>query len=607
MQGTRDLTIEGPDLTKAMEETRKLAAAVHPGSGPWDVIVVGSGAAGGMAAYQLATAGIKVLLLEAGRMIDVQKEYRTMEWPYASLRRGRVPVGERPIDVAEYNMYDRPYGNHPELAPYKKVMSYAGNTFTRNWVVNEKEHPTTGTPFAWVRARILGGKTNFWGRGALRYGPLEFKAASRDGYDVDWPIAYEDVKPYYDKVDQLLGCAGTKEGLMQVPDGVFQRPSKLNCVEVHFKRAIAKMGRHYIPGRAGVTTDGVLNKYRARCMGRGRCGRGCDLNASFHSPTGLIYPARDTGQLTIRPQSIVSEVLFDEVTNKAAGVRVIDAVSRDVMDFKARVVILGAGTLESTRILLNSRSRRHPNGLGNSSGVLGCYLSEHMMGIRGSGYIPIRKGTQPTLDDGRPVAPYVPRFRNLTERHPRFIRGYHFQGGGGCAEYPGMAHEIEGFGSAFKRQVREWYPTPISLGGFGEVLPRKENRVLLDPAVKDAWGIPVLRFDYRFRDNELKMAEDMAEQIEEMLTVAGAENIQIHREPLPPGWSIHEIGTARMGEDPKTSVTNKFCRLHEVSNVYLADAAPFVSGGTQNTTWSILAMCWRTMDYLKEEMKRGNV
>src|SRR6267142_4814238 len=235
------------------------------GSDRWDVIVVGSGAAGGMAAFQLAMAGVKVLLLEAGRMIDVRTEYRTMEWPYASMRRNRLPPGERPIDVAEYSFLDRPYGSNPAFEKHKKVMSYAGNQFTRNWVVDERQHPTTGTPYSWVRSRILGGKTNFWGRGALRYGPLQFNAASRDGFDIDWPISYDDVKPYYDKVDVLLGCSGTNEGLMQVPDGVFQRSSKLNCVEVAFKRSIAKMGRHYIPGRAGVTTEGVLNKYRARC------------------------------------------------------------------------------------------------------------------------------------------------------------------------------------------------------------------------------------------------------------------------------------------------------------------------------------------------------
>jgi glucoside 3-dehydrogenase (cytochrome c) catalytic subunit len=596
------------NLTRALEESKRLADSIKPGSDRWDVIVVGSGAAGGMAAFQLAMAGVKVLLLEGGRMIDVKTEYRTMEWPYASNRRGRMPVGERPVDVAEYSFLDRPYGSNPAFDKYKKVMSYAGNRFTRNWVVDERQHPTTGTPYAWVRADVLGGKTNFWGRGALRYGPLQFNAASRDGFDVDWPITYDEVKPYYDKVDVLLGCSGTNEGLLQVPDGVFQRPSKLNCVEVAFKRAIAPMGRHYIPGRAGVTTEGVLNnKYRARCAGRGRCGRGCDIGAAFHSPQALIYPARDSGNLTVRPYSRVSEVLVGEASNRAIGVRVIDANTREVMDFKAPVVVLGAGALDTTRILLNSRSSAHPNGLGNSSGVLGCYLSEHIMGIRGSGYIPARIGTETTLDDGRPVAPYIPRFRNVTDKHPDFIRGYHFQGGGGCAEYPGMAHDIAGYGKAFKSSVRKHYPALISFGGFGEVLPRKENRVTLDATVKDAWGIPVLRFDYIFRDNELKMAKDMADSIEEMLRAAKAEDIQIGREPLPPGWSIHEIGTARMGDDPRTSVTDRFCRLHDAKNVYIADAAPFVCGGTQNTTWSILAMAWRTMDFLKERLRAGDV
>ena len=596
------------DVAAITAESRRLAASIKPGSGNWDVIVVGSGAAGGMAAFQLATAGIKVLMLEAGRMLDHKAEYRTMEWPYASPRRGRLPLDHRPIGVAEYNFLDRPYAANPQLAKYAKVTSYAGNTFTRNWVVNEKEHPTTGTPYSWVRARVLGGKTNFWGRGALRYGPLQFDAARLDGYDVDWPIRYTDVSPYYDKVDVLLGCSGTKEGLEQVPDGVFQRPSKLNCVEVAFKRAIAPLGRHYIPGRAGVTTDGLLNnKYRSRCLGRGRCGRGCDVNANFHSPTALVYPARDSGNLTIRPYSVVSEVFLDEATGRAAGVRVIDANTREVMDFKAKVVVLGAGCLDSTRILLNSKSPRHPQGMGNSSGLLGCHLSEHAMGPRGSGFIPQRIGTEATLDDGRPVSPYVPRFRNVKDKHSDFIRGYHFQGGGGAYEDPGMAHDLPGFGKAFKSSVRKYYPALISLGGFGEVLPRKENRVSLDAEVKDAWGIPVLRFDYTFGDNEKKMAKDMGDSVEEMLRAAGAENIKVDRELLPPGWSIHEIGTARMGDDPKTSVTDRWCRLHDVSNVYLADAAPFVSGGTQNTTWSILAMCWRTMDYLKEQMRTGQV
>ena len=367
------------------------------------------------------------------------------------------------------------------------------------------------------------------------------------------------------------------------------------------------MGRTLIPGRAGVTTDGVMNKYRSPCRGRGRCGRGCNLQSAFHSPTALLYPARDSGNLTIRPYSLVSEVLLASGTNKARGVRVIDANTREVMEFSARAVVLGAGTLETTRILLNSKTSAHPSGLGNSSGLLGCYLSEHLMGIRGSGYVPARLGTEATLDDGRPVGPYIPRFRNVTDRHPDFIRGYHFQGGGGCAEFPGMAHDLPGYGKAFKSNVRKHYPALISFGGFGEVLPRKENRITVDPHVRDAWGLPVIRFDYRFGDNELKMAKDMGDTIEEMLMAAGAEDIRIGREPLPEGWSIHEIGTARMGDDPKTSVTDRYCRLHDVKNVYLADGAPFVSGGTQNTTWTILAMAWRTMDHLKEELRTGVV
>ncbi len=427
------------NLTRALDESKRLADSIKPGSDRWDVIVVGSGAAGGMAAFQLAMAGVKVLLLEAGRMIDIKTEYRTMEWPYASNRRGRLPAGERP---------DRRRGVQLSRSPVRHRIPRStstrrwcrtratGSRATGSWTSGSTRQP--GRRTRGCARNVLGGKTNFWGRGALRYGPLQFNAASRDGFDVDWPISYDDVKPYYDKVDVLLGCSGTNEGLVQVPDGVFQRPSKLNCVEVAFKRAIAKMGRHYIPGRAGVTTEGVLNnKYRARCAGRGRCGRGCDIGAAFHSPTALIYPARDSGNMTVRPYSLVSEVLVGEASNRAIGVRVIDANTREVMDFKAPVVVLGAGALDTTRILLNSRSSAHPNGLGNSSGVLGCYLSEHIMGIRGSGYIPARIGTETTLDDGRAVSPYIPRFRNVTDKHPDFIRGYHFQGGGGCARVPG--------------------------------------------------------------------------------------------------------------------------------------------------------------------------
>jgi choline dehydrogenase-like flavoprotein len=392
-----------------------------------------------------------------------------------------------------------------------------------------------------------------------------------------------------------------------LPDGIFQRPVKLNCGEQILKRAIARMGRHLIPGRAGVTTDGVLNRYRARCAGRGRCGRGCDFNASMHSPTALIFPARDTGNLTVRPNSTVSEVLMDPGTNRASGVRVIDSYTSDVLDFSARAVVLAASTLESTRLLLLSKSADGGAGLANSSGVLGRYFCEHVMGPGASGMLPMLRNTPVTNDDGRPQSTYIVRFRNIGERHPDFLRGYGFQGGSGCAEYPSNAHTTLGFGAEFKRRVRADYPTPISYTAFGEVLARRENQVELDASVRDAWGIPVLKFNYRFGDNELKMARDMADTAEEMLRAAGAQDIRVRRDVLTEGWSIHELGTARMGINPKTSVTNSFGQTHDVRNLFVVDGSIFVSAGCQNPTWTILALCWRAMDYLKIEMQAGNL
>jgi choline dehydrogenase-like flavoprotein len=458
-----------------------------------------------------------------------------------------------------------------------------------------------------VRARALGGKTNLWGRVALRLSDYDFKAASHDGFGVDWPISYADVSPYYDRVDKLLGISGTKENIPQLPDSIFQRPVKLNCGEMMLKQAIAKMGRHLIPGRAGVTTEGVANKYRNRCAGRGRCGRGCDLNAPMHSPTALIFPARDTGNLTVRPNSTVSEVLVDQQTNKASGVRVIDSTTKEVFDFKARVVILAASTLESTRLLLLSKSQNHPNGLANSSGVAGQYFCEHVMGPGASGTLPTLRGAAITNDDGRPQSTYIVKFRNITEKRKDFLRGFGFQGGSGSAEYPSHAHTTPGIGSGLKKSVRDVHPARINIGAFGEVLPRKENQVSLDPEVKDAWGVPVLRFSYKFSENERNMAKDMAESAEEMLKAAGAEDIQVRRDVLPEGWSIHELGTARMGNDPKTSVTNGFGQTHDVKNLFIVDGSTFVTASCQNPTWTILSLCWRAMDYLKEEMRTMNV
>src|SRR5688500_363051 len=388
----------------------------------YDVIIVGSGAAGGMAGYQLATAGLKVLMLEAGRALDPFKEFKTMEWPYATPDRGRLPPGEHSLTAAEYRMVDRPYGTAKQFDKYKTVFSYSGrDPYAKHSIVNEREHPYAGTPYAWVRARVLGGKTNIWGRVALRLSDYDFKAKSRDGFGEDWPIGYADVAPYYDKVDRLLGISGTPENLPQLPDSIYQRPIKLNCGEMLLKKAIAPMGRRLRPGRAGVTTDGVANKYRRPCKGRGRCGRGCNLQSSFHSPTALVMPAQDTGNLELRPNSTVAEVLVDPTSGLARGVRVIDSVTRQVHEFTARVVVLAASTLESTRLLLNSKSRQYPNGLANSSGVVGHYFCEHIMGPGARGFLPMLRGRDVTNDDGRPTGLYIARFRNIDSIDGRFL------------------------------------------------------------------------------------------------------------------------------------------------------------------------------------------
>ena len=573
----------------------------------YDVIIVGSGAAGGMAGFQLATAGLKVLMLEAGRRIDTAKDFNTMEWPYATQERGGLPAGEHSLTAAEYRMIDRPYGTAKAFDKYKTVFSYSGNRYSKHSVVDERQHPYTGTPYAWVRARVLGGKTNIWGRVALRLSDYDFKAKSRDGFGEDWPISYADVSPYYDKVDRLLGISGTVENLPQLPDSIYQKPIKLNCGEQILKKAIAPMGRRLIPGRAGVTTEGVANKYRNPCKGRGRCGRGCNINAAFHSPTALVLPAIDTGNLELRPNSTVSEVMVDPKTGLASGVRVIDSATRQVQEFRARVVILAASTLESTRLMLNSKSRQYPNGIANSSGAVGHYFCEHIMGPGARGFLPVLRGREVTNDDGRPTGLYIARFRNIADKDSRFMRGYGFQGGSGCSMFPGYAASLSGFGASLKSRVRELYPTPVNVGAFGEVLARYENQVDLDPTAKDAWGIPALRFNYRFGENELAMAKDMSETAEEMLKAAGCENIQVTREHLPEGWSIHELGTARMGNDPKTSVTNSFGQTHDVKNLFVVDGSIFVSAGCQNPTWTIMALAWRASDYIQEQARTSDL
>src|SRR5437773_1089349 len=351
----------------------------------YDAIVIGSGAAGGMAAHVLTSHGMKVLMLEAGKKLDLDKELKSTEWPYQHPRRGEMPPGHHALSLNEYTIRQPPYAADSTFTKvYSYVQGWSGPDYSKNIVVDEKDHPYTGTKYAWVRARCVGGKTNIWGRLALRLSDYDFKAKSRDGYGEDWPISYADIAPYYDKVDLYLGISGHKENLPYLPDSIFQRPIKLTPAEMKLRTGIAKMGRVLTPYRAGVTTDGLKhNKYRSKCFGRGACNRrpgGCDIHAAFDSPPGLIYPAMDTGNLTLRTNSIAYEVLVDPNSGRARGIAFLDSENRKSYEAKAKVVILAASTLESARLLLLSRSPQHPNGLGNSSGHVGHNFCEHVMG-----------------------------------------------------------------------------------------------------------------------------------------------------------------------------------------------------------------------------------
>lgn len=579
----------------------------------YDAVVVGSGAAGGMAAHTLTSHGMKVLMLEAGKAVDTSKELHSMEWPYDHPRRGRMPPGFHALSGREYSFRNPPYAT--ASTPDRKVMSYVqgwqGPDYSKNIVVDEKQNPFTGTKYAWVRARCVGGKTNIWGRLALRLSDYDFKAKSRDGFGEDWPISYADISPYYDKVDMYLGVTGHKENLPYLPDGIFQRSVKLNAAEVHLRKTLAGMNRVLTPYRAGVTSDGLKhNKYRSRCFGRGACSRrsgGCDIHAAFDSPTGLIRPTMDTGHLTLRPNSTVYEVTVDPNTGKATGVSFIDSETRKNYQAKGKVVLLGASTLESTRLLLLSKSRQHPNGLANSSGHVGHNFCEHLMGPGVGGLMKDLVGKERTLDDGRPGGFYVANFTNLQKQDAKFLRGFGFEGGSGTTMIPETAFSTPGFGEEFKRNVREYAGAVVGMGAFGEVLPRYENAVSIDPAMKDAWGIPVLKFDYQFGDNEKKMAVAMAASAREMFEAAKFEVLSVSNDILTEGWSIHELGTARMGNDPKKSVVNQYQQSHDVKNLFVIDGATHVSASCQNPTWTIMAMAWRSCDYLADQMKKGEI
>jgi choline dehydrogenase-like flavoprotein len=555
----------------------------------YDVIVVGSGASGGWAAKRLSEAGLKVALVEAGR-----------EQSEANFTEHKPGFELKYRDMA------------PEIVrKTRPVQSEVGacNEYTYTWFCNDLEEPYTtaaGMPFSWQgRLRITGGRTNVWGRVALRLSDLDFKAASLDGYGHDWPISYKDVAPYYDLVEEYVGIAGRAEDIPQIPDGKFQPDMGLTCGETQFRSGVkAKLGWTVTPTRTANLTL-PLNG-RAPCHYCGPCERGCVTHSYFNSYFTTVADALKSGRCTLISNAMAYQVLMDMDRNRARGVLYIDRITRQPEEVRSRAVVLSAQSLESARILLNSANRQYPNGLANSSGVLGHYLMDHVwVGGGASGEFPGVPGILNVNGPTRPCGIYVARFRNLASgpRSKNFIRGYGYEGGGSTD----FNWKAAGFGEKYKKGLLDPVTT-VAIAGFGECLARWENYVTLDPDVRDTFGIPVLHFHMRYGDNERTMIHDMTISAAEMMEAAGAKNIQPFEVPdRIPGCAIHELGVARMGNDPKGSVLNAFQQTHDVKNLFVTDAAGFVSSACQNPTLTIMALCVRSCDYLMDEMRKGNI
>jgi len=557
-------------------------------SNQFDVVVVGSGASGGWACKRLTEAGLKVALVDAGRT-HTTKDYREHIPPFALKYRNLAP---------EIIRKTRP------------IQSLAGcDEYNYDWFCNDLEEPYTtpkDKPFSWVgRLRLTGGRTNVWGRVSLRLSDLEFKAASSDGYGEDWPLSYKDIEPYYDLVEEYVGVAGLAEGLPHLPDGKFQPPMGLSCAETKFRNRVKEnLGWTVTPARTANLTRPING--RAACHYCGPCERGCVTHSYFNSAYTTVADALATKNLTHIPNAMAFQVLMDMNSNRARGILYIDRVTREQKEVYGRAVILGAQSLESVRILLNSANRSYPDGLANSSGVLGHYLMDHI--FVGGGAI----GEFPDLPDklningpNRPSGIYIARFQNLPggPRSKKFLRGYGYEGSGSS----NFSWSATGFGEAFKRGVFD-PSTTLGVGGFGECLPRWDNYVQIDPDVVDAYGIPVLHIHMTYGENERAIINDMRQSGEAMMEAAGAKNIKSFAVPdREPGRGIHEVGVARMGNNPKKSVLNQFQQTHDIKNLFVCDGSGFTSTACQNPTLTIMALCVRSCDHLLDEMKHANV
>ena len=551
----------------------------------YDAIVVGSGATGGWAAKQLAEAGLKVALLEAGRAVT-PKEF-TEHMPAYKLK----------------------YRDHsPEIVRTRPIQKqcYACMEYNYEWFVNDLENPYStpaGKPFTWQRLRILGGRSMVWGRQSYRMSDNDLKAASRDGYGDDWPLSYADLAPYYDIVENYVGISGAAEGNEMLPDGKFLPPMKMSCGEIRLRERVkAKFGYTVTIGRTAILTQN--HKGRLQCHYCGPCERGCSTFSYFSSPFTTVKDALASGNCTLITNAVVSQVNMDNAQNKASGVTYVDRLTRQVKEVRGKTVILCAQALESTRILLNSSTREYPSGLANSSGALGHYLMDHVVGGGASGRLADFKVLPDANEPARPNGIYIPRFRNTptSGKHPRFIRGYGFQGGAGAD----FNFDPEGYGASFKKAVKEGVYA-ISMGAFGESLARWDNYCEIDRGLKDAWGIPALRISMTHGDNEHALMEDASATAAEMLEAAGAKDIKVQANVEMPGMAIHELGTARMGTDPKKSVLNPYNQAHDVKNLFVMDGASFVSSACQNPTLSMMAITVRACDHLIDRFHKTDV
>ena len=563
----------------------------------YDVIIVGSGAGGGMATLQLANAGLRVALVEAGAYYDPADEAQRTQLrnPWESPRRGASTAR-------------RPFGDY--------------NSCIGGWELDGEPYTQKGdTEFMWWRGRMLGGRTNHWGRIALRFGPLAFKRKDSDGLGDNWPIGYEDVKPYYDKVDKLVGVFGSNEGLYNDPDGFFLPAPKPRLHELYYIKGARKVNVPVIPARKSMLTKRI-NAERGVCYYCGQCSRACSIHADFSSGTVLVFPALRGGQVDLYTNCMVREVTSD-AAGKATGVSYINKEDRQEYRLEGRSIVLAASACSSARILLNSRSAAHENGLGNSSDHVGRYLHDST-GASRAAFIPALMDRDIYNEDGvGGMHVYTPWW--LENENLDFSRGYHLEIGGGMSmpsygfgfaanqynEFLGA--RVGGYGNELRDDIRRFYGSRLSIACRGESVPQYNNRCELDPTVVDEWGIPVLRFDYKWTQNEINQARHMQDAMEELLEASGG--VLLGSKPgadrdyglTKPGEIIHEVGTTRMGSNSATSVTNQFGQLHDTKNVFVVDAGTFVSQADKNPTWTIMALAWRTSDYIIEQMQQQNL